>query len=496
MATRKILKATVIFFFIWHGNTYALEAKNFEEALKLGDEAFYFKEYKDSEAYYKLALEKKPHEVSAIIRLGQFYYATGDYKKSREKFEEAHALYQSPIARLFKKESLSKLYIDAALKQLADGWSTLQAIEEENKKAKPDILRLVSLHYKIVENRPREKSYLALVGPHLEFILEKDPENESLLKYLAAAYYFSSDPVQASVFFEKIVKIYPSDFVWRERLAESLIAASRFDQAKHEYKVAMRLAYAQNLRPKMKEILKLIEALPPSMDQALMHIKNKEYNKALTELKPRLARHPGDVAAIVALGSAYEGLNDNQKAERLYSRASQLDPNYPEIHFYLGRFYLLKKKKFEKAVTELKTYREKMVKVLSRIKDPAGQKEANKNLVQSTRYLAYIYGSILKEPEKSLWELKKAEQLDGENPEVLYDLGVAYLNTKKKMSAYQAFKKVMELAEPESEIYQAAENAVSYIRHFTDNLGGGYTGPYDEGGYPRDVLRRRDALGD
>ena len=61
--------------------------------------------------------------------------------------------------------------------------------------------------------------------------------------------------------------------------------------------------------------------------------------------------------------------------------------------------------------------------------------------------------------------------------EVYYDLGAAYLKAKKKSSAYQAFKKVIELA-PNSDAAKDAKDAIEYLRTHSDTFNE-YASPYN-----------------
>jgi tetratricopeptide (TPR) repeat protein len=91
--------------------------------------------------------------------------------------------------------------------------------------------------------------------------------------------------------------------------------------------------------------------------------------------------------------------------------------------------------------------------------DESELKKMNESLRDATRSIGYIYLEVLRQPKMA--EAEYASLVKNGNGDVrdYYNLGVAYLRNRKKTSAYQAFKKTVDL-DPESEEGKDAQEAI------------------------------------
>lgn len=71
-------------------------------------------------------------------------------------------------------------------------------------------------------------------------------------------------------------------------------------------------------------------------DKGLQFLNKKSYNEALSHLSEAATIYPSFVAAHNALGSAYLGLNENDKAREEFVKAIALDDHLPITHLNLG----------------------------------------------------------------------------------------------------------------------------------------------------------------
>lgn len=87
-----------------------------------------------------------------------------------------------------------------------------------------------------------------------------------------------------------------------------------------------------------------------------IHWKKQEYKDALIDFKKGAEINPNAVYLLSNIGSVYEILGDNKKAEKMYLKAIKINPDYSTGHFCLGKLYLKLNQKekakaeFEKAV--------------------------------------------------------------------------------------------------------------------------------------------------
>ncbi|MBI4353334.1 MAG: tetratricopeptide repeat protein, partial [Candidatus Omnitrophica bacterium] len=153
----------------------------------------------------------------------------------------------------------------------------------------------------------------------------------------------------------------------------------------------------------------------------------------------------------------------------------EMRPEYPAGHYYLGRFYLLKKQKYEEAIEELKLFKYWIKEGISRVEEAKTKEAQHKNFINASRYIAYVYLEVLNKPAHAVRELEGlVHGMPVDDPEVYYDLGAAYLRDKKRISAYQAFQKALSM-NPKEELKKKAEEAIEVIRAYPDE--GGYTKP-------------------
>jgi len=429
--------------------------------MRRGDEAFYYKEYDKSYGHYQKAAEEKPNEAVPRLRMGQIHYARSEYEAARKKFQNALDLKQNSITRKFIRTALSLMETNGPLLRQIE---TLSA-----EKASPS--ELAPLHLKAAMSMSRGESYMSLIAPHLERALESARYQTSILAALADGFYLSSHPASAAQFYEELVELKPEDLALRKRLGDTYVAMADYDKAGTQYRRALELAKevpgTGERQEQITEIRKLLQALPPETAAIQNLIDEEEYDAAMTALRRRIARNPGDVQALTLIGAIHQERDQNWRAARAYRRVLELQPEYPGVHYHLGTFYLMKEKKFEKSVGEFQLFKKYLKETLHRITDPQERKRQEENLVRAARSIAYIYAEVLKKPRSAIRELEWAKKRDPENIEIWYDLGVSYARARKRAPAFQALRKVIEL-DPESELAERAEEVMDLIRSRPD----------------------------
>lgn len=456
-----VFSLTGIFDSLVHADTDT----DFAEAMRLADEAAFYKKFEQAEAYFKFAAEQKPKEAEPHVGLGQLFYQMSRYGQAKEEFQKAQGL---------KKGPPTKEFLNAALQEMKVYEGFFKEIEQAR-----DPQKLFELHLKVGESMMKSgRFYMALAGPHLEWVLETQPDNAELLGLLAEGYFNSSNPRKAAFYYKKLVLLRPRSALLNEKLAESSISLGDYELAGKSYKRALRETIREgNDKAKSGELKKLIQSLPKSRDQVGALIEDGESDRALSILRQTLALNPSDVSTITQMGRVYEEMGQDAQAERLYKEALRLRPEYAGAHYYWARFLLLKKKQYEDAIDEFRYFQDCVRERVFPLEDPKMMEDEKKELIETSRYIASIYSEIMKQPAQAIKELESLKPDEIKNADVYYDLGVWYSRAKKRISAFACFKKVIAL-DPQSEQAKAAENAIDFIHKHSDD-GGQYTGPYD-----------------
>lgn len=436
-----------------------------DRQLRAGDRALSQDQPSAALVHYEQAAASAPADAQTHVRLGRTYYALGLYSRALEQFERASRLKSDSVTRSFTRAAVSKIRANQEL---------LAQIEN----ARSDPQRLYGLHAEAAHRMAEGQTYLALVEPHVRYLLDVSGEEPALLRYLADAHRDSGSPARAVHYYRRLLKTDARDPSVLGRLAESLVNVGRYDEAGRTYRQALRESVRRRDKLGIAEFEKKVRSLPTSTDRIRALLTEEDWPAAEAQLKRVLSLNPGDPWALTLLGTVYEEIGRDGPAERIYRKAADLRPDYPGVHYSLGKFYLLKRKRFDDALEELEKFKETLEWSLGEIEDPRLRAELEKDRVRAVRYLAYLHAEVMGRPARAAAELQALiRQTDSRDPELYYDLGAAYLTLKKRASAYGAFRKVIEYAPRDSELAREAENAIEYLRKHPDH--GRYTGPYD-----------------
>ena len=425
---------------------------DFEEALRLGDEAAFYKKFDKGRDYFEFAAQKKPKEAEPHVRLGQLFYEMGRYAQAKEEFNRANGLKKGPSTKEFLKAALEEMNV-------YEGF--LKEIEKTN-----DPQKRLLLHLRVGESMMKTgKFYMTLAGPHFEWALDSEPANAELLRLLAEGYFNSSNPRKANLYYKKLIQLEPRSADFHERLAECSVSLGNYDEARKCYKRALRESLRESpAGNKATELKKLIQSLPRNDD-------------TLPALRQRLALNPSDVSTITRMGHVYEQMGQDGQAEHLYQEALKMRPEDPAAHYYWAEFLLLKKKRYEDAIDEFKYFQDCVRERVTPLEDPRMIEEEKKELISTSLYIAQIYREVLQQYPEAIQEIESLKPDEIKNADVYFDLGVSYLRAKKRISAFSCFKKVIAL-DPKSERAKEAENAIDFVHKHSDD-GTRYTGPYD-----------------
>jgi serine/threonine-protein kinase len=87
-----------------------------------------------------------------------------------------------------------------------------------------------------------------------------------------------------------------------------------------------------------------LDEVPAEPHRCLGFVENAvgHYDKAVLEFQHAIAREPNDDVAYAGMASAYDRMNDAQKAEEAYSKAIRMRPNYWGGYSQFGAYYFSK----------------------------------------------------------------------------------------------------------------------------------------------------------
>ena len=148
----------------------------------------------------------------------------------------------------------------------------------------------------------------------------------------------------------------PKDPIAHAGLGTAYMKMGRADEALREFKAAVRLKpksaqYHYNLAVAYRELGKTSKALDelrdsrglardwdvPFFTSGQIYLEKKDYKKAIRDFETCLEMNPRNADAHLALGQAFEGQGDREKAAQAYRETLKYVPDYPEAKEALKR---------------------------------------------------------------------------------------------------------------------------------------------------------------
>ncbi len=293
---------------------------------------------------------KKQLVLALVLSMSVFSFAQKKELKTAEKairgtkYEEAKtALKQvEPLMSSMDDKLKSKFYYLSAQAFYANGKGSLANMDQA----------LVSL-------KKVNVGYSAEVN-----LLKRDIANALLLKGNGA--YEKKDFSNASVYFEKSYRVTEKDTVFLYYAAATAVNVQEYDRALKLYVELRDLGYTgiatqyfatdvktqkeeafngkemRDLSVKAKTHIKPVERVSESKKPeivkniALIYVSNGDNEKAISAMKAARVESPNDVNLILSEANVHYKMGNTDEFKRLLEKATQMDPENPELRYNLG----------------------------------------------------------------------------------------------------------------------------------------------------------------
>lgn len=413
-------------------------------------------------SYYLIpqAVAAKALENGALGSAIQSYNKMS-YRAARDYFEKARGEgLKDEKAKLIRYA----VKVMAAFEEVLNDIEKKELLFRKNAHDRAMAQVLAEKHYLFAKRLMETEFYLAMVEPHLKRAITLDPGYGDACMALGSAYYASMRYVSAVDSYEKAARLLPYNLYAYKMAGDACVAIGDFDRAKKFYSDLIKENDAAVLKydPAEIEMIKRIaKSLPETYKDIDELLAKGDADRAEEILKKRVSLNGADYIAMTALGNIYQDRGDRKMALRLFETATKVAPDYPIAHLFLGRLFFLMQK-YEKAVSELKAFKEKMNLL------PKMDAQTQKRHINCLYYLSEVYFT-LKRYEDAKKETDQILKMDPNEQDAYYNLGVYYyIHEHSRSKAYNSFKKAVDL-DPTTDAAKRATYAIEFIRNNPDS---------------------------
>lgn len=459
----------------------------------------------DFEKLYLDLLQKKPDSLIAKKRLAELYLAKGQVKPAREYAEAILKSQPGDIDGHFFRGRIN--YIENSFQKAIDDFAIVtrgsprfgpgyyflglaQRAVNRVDEARKNMTRAIDLipnwvPPRVVLARLHMRSGDAdLALEQSDLLLKALPKNESLLVLSGAAQMRKGDVKKALTLFKKAVEVNPKSIAARMNIAAIFAVQRNYPQAIKEYHEVLRLdsdrvealsAIAQLRLAQKNPKLAFDEAqkhLSKTENQAVVYqvlgqikLATREYPQAIEFLSKAVEINPNLTSSYLLIGNAYAAQQKFDAAIEQYERILSKNPKTIPALMMTGLLYDQKKQTkkaneyYQKVLDVNKTHVLAANNLAYNYAKDVGTldvalaiaqkaREANPNdpsLADTLGWIQYRKGAYL----SAIGLLKESnEKFKGNNPEVLYHLGMAYSKNGDESLAAEHLAKALAFNKP------------------------------------------------
>lgn len=375
--------------------------------------------YDEALRYYSKAEYLDPSNVNTRINTGTLYQQKGDYKTAITAYDSVLIIYpDNVLANLYKAQSLSAL---GDKKAAMDLYKKAAALDPDNETVQEEMVSMV-------------KDSMT-PAQFVDYVKKNNPDNAADILYDYALDLHKKNKLADAInVYNEVIKLSSSNPEVYVNLAIAQGQNKNYDTA------LVTLNNAKSKFPNNAQISDAIksiseQSMDEKLDLAADYYNKKDYQNAINEY---LKIQPATSDTMLGVASAYQNMNNNDKAIEYYKKALNLAPTNSDIAYYIAALYadkddMVSAKAFAQKSLALNKTNKQAQDLLTNISQQidAGNLDKAISLFDSEKYT------------ESLALLNQILSSDSKNAYALYYRGMIYDTQKKYTAAIADYKNAL-----------------------------------------------------
>ena len=409
--------------------------------------------YDEALRYYSKAEYLDPSNTNTRLNVGTLYQQKGDYKTAITAYDSILILNPNNVqANLYKAQSLASLGDKKGALEL---YKKVALLDPDNETVQADMISMVKDTMTIPQ--------------FIEYVKKNYSNNAGDILYDYALDLHKKEKLADAIcLYNEVIKLDNDNSEAYVNLAIAQGQEKKYDQALATINTA-KSKFSDNSQITATELSLKSQYMDEKLEIAGNYYNNKDYQNAINEY---LKITPATADTMLGVASAYQNLNNTDKAIEYYKQALNLAPTNSDIAFYIASLYA-DKEDMENA----KTFAQKSL-ALNKTNKQAQDllKSISENIEAQNLDKAIALFDAGKYSE-SLSLINNILANDSKNAYALYYRGMIYDAQKNYNSAINDYKKAIS-ANPELmivnyligvdyDMLEQYKNAMSYYKAFT-----------------------------
>lgn len=409
--------------------------------------------YDEALRYYSKAEYLDPSNTNTRLNVGTLYQQKGDYKTAITAYDSILILNPNNVqANLYKAQSLASLGDKKGALEL---YKKVVLLDPDNETVQADMISMVKDTMTIPQ--------------FIEYVKKNYSNNAGDILYDYALDLHKKEKLADAIcLYNEVIKLDNDNSEAYVNLAIAQGQEKKYDQALATINTA-KSKFSDNSQITATELSLKSQYMDEKLEIAGNYYNNKDYQNAINEY---LKITPATADTMLGVASAYQNLNNTDKAIEYYKQALNLAPTNSDIAFYIASLYA-DKEDMENA----KTFAQKSL-ALNKTNKQAQDllKSISENIEAQNLDKAITLFDAGKYSE-SLSLINNILSNDSKNAYALYYRGMIYDAQKNYNSAINDYKKAIS-ANPELmivnyligvdyDMLEQYKNAMSYYKAFT-----------------------------